>query len=100
MEVEKITISKVVATKKEKQAMKDGMEMLSSLDNITNGSCEHCPLAKMCDNAPCEVGCLIHFSQKSNRASFEARLLLLTSQYWHFVLGAFRLASAPDLTSL
>ena len=66
MKIETITTYKLVATKEEKQAMKDGMEVLSSLDDVINddGSCNHCPLKKLCDNTPCQVGCLIHFSQR------------------------------------
>ena len=66
MTVETMTTYKLVATKEEKQAMKDGMKVLNALDDVTNdsGSCDRCPLAKMCDRAPSEIGCLIHFSQK------------------------------------
>ena len=46
--------------------MQNGLEVLNSLDDVTNdsGNCDHCPLTKMCDNTPCQVGCLIHFSQR------------------------------------
>ena len=66
MELKTNVTYNLVATKEEKQAMKDGMEVLSSLDDITNdsGNCNHCPLEKLCDNTPCQVGCLIHFSQR------------------------------------
>ena len=66
MEVEIITIQKMIATEEEKQKLKDGLEVLNTIDNNTDGSdgCARCPLAKLCDNTPCQVGCLIHFSQK------------------------------------
>lgn len=66
MKVETITIQKMIATEEEKQKLKNGLEVLNTIDNNTNGSdsCIHCPLVKMCDNTPCQVGCLINFSQK------------------------------------
>ena len=66
MKVEKITIEKIVATQEEKQKMQNGLEVLNALDGETNedAPCGRCPLRKMCDNAPCQIGCLIHFSQK------------------------------------
>ena len=66
MKVETMTITKIIVTQEEKQKMHNGFEVLNALDEATNeaGSCEHCPLSKMCDNTPCQVGCLIHFSQR------------------------------------
>ena len=66
MNFETITTTKIVATQEEKQKMHNGLEVLNTLDKFTDDSvsCEHCPLAKMCDNAPPQVGCLIGFSQR------------------------------------
>ena len=66
MKVETIEIQKMIATEEEKQKLKNGLEMLNTLDNHTDDGegCSHCPLAKMCDNTPCQIGCLIHFSQR------------------------------------
>ena len=66
MIVETITVQKIVATEEEKQKLKNGLEVLNTIDNNTNdrNGCSHCPLSKMCDNTPCQIGCLIHFSQK------------------------------------
>lgn len=66
MTVETMTTTKIIATQEEKQKMYNGLEVLRKLDEATDetGNCEHCPLSKMCDRAPCQVGCLIQFSQK------------------------------------
>ncbi|MBQ7977666.1 MAG: hypothetical protein IJ301_03680 [Clostridia bacterium] len=66
MKVETIKIQKMIATEEEKQKLKNGLEVLNTIDNNTYGSdgCVRCPLAKMCDTTTCQVGCLIHFSQK------------------------------------
>ena len=66
MKVETITTQKMVATEEEKQKLKNGLEVLYAIDKNTDGCvcCVCCPLTKMCDNTPCQVGCLIHFSQK------------------------------------
>ena len=66
MKIETFTTTKIVATQEEKQKMKNGLEVLNTLDENTNSpiSCESCPLVKMCDTAPCQIGCLIHYSQK------------------------------------
>lgn len=66
MKVETITTTKIIATQEEKQKMHNGLEVLNKLDETADevGNCDHCPLSKMCDNTPCQVGCLIHFSQK------------------------------------
>lgn len=66
MKLETFTITKIVATQEEKQKIKNGLEVLNTLDENTNSPacCENCPLKKMCDTAPCQIGCLIHYSQK------------------------------------
>lgn len=66
MKAETIKITKIVATQEEKQKMKASLEILNALDENTNDTtnCEYCPLKKMCDDAPCQIGCLIHYSQK------------------------------------
>ena len=66
MKVETITIQRMIATEEEKQKLKCGLEVLNTIDNKTDGSdgCTYCPLAQMCDNSPCQVGCLITLSQK------------------------------------
>ena len=66
MKFEAVKIAKLVATQEEKQKMQNGLEVLNALDDVTNdtGDCELCPLAKMCDRAHPQIGCLIHFSQK------------------------------------
>ena len=66
MKFETIKIERIVATQEEKQKMQNGLEVLNAIDDVTNdsGNCDHCPLTKLCDNTPCQVGCLIHFSQK------------------------------------
>ena len=66
MKVETITTTKIIATQEEKQKMKNGLEVLNTLDEHTNGPilCEQCPLVGMCNNSPAQIGCLIHFSQR------------------------------------
>ena len=66
MKVETITIQKMIATEEEKQKLKNGLEVLNAIDDNTDGSagCVRCPLEEMCNNTPCQIGCLIHFSQK------------------------------------
>ena len=60
------TVTKIVATQEEKQKMKNGLEVLNALDENTNDliGCKGCPLKKMCDTTPCQIGCLIHYSQR------------------------------------
>lgn len=66
MKVETITIQKMVATEEEKQKLRNSLKVLATIDNNTDDSdgCTYCPLAKMCDNTTCQIGCLITFSQK------------------------------------
>ena len=67
MKIETIVMSKMTATEEEKQKIKGGLEVLNAIDNATNNPihCENsCPLAKMCNSAPCQIGCLIHYSQR------------------------------------
>ena len=48
----------------ERQTLENALQVLDTLDNNTDSKCEVCPLARMCNSAPTQVGCLIHYSQK------------------------------------
>lgn len=64
MKIETIVTQKLITSKEERQKLENALQVLDTLDNNTDSKCEVCPLARMCNSAPTQVGCLIHYSQK------------------------------------
>lgn len=64
MKIETIVTQKLITSKEERQKLENALQVLDTLDNNTTSKCEICPLARMCNSAPTQVGCLIQYSQK------------------------------------
>ena len=64
MKIETLTIQKLITSNEERQNLDGALQVLDALDEKTTSNCEVCPLAKMCNSAPTQIGCLIHYSQK------------------------------------
>ena len=64
MKIETLTIQKLVTSNEERQKLNGALHVLDKLDENTASNCEICPLARLCNSAPTQIGCLIHYSQK------------------------------------